>query len=208
MRQLDAPPKLAAFLSVMELTPDWIEINLVAEGARIERAGAAGDAAKRIRRSHLRCARARDDEHRAVARFIRRRPVDRLLERSFSKAFFIKHFLQGDARRPAKMGVRYTMADRKLALVAALRIFAKPRIYDVLASCRSCGRWPTGALSINCGASLPATVMPAWHRTEPPIARRDQPGLIIGPCPRPGTPASVPEAFCPSGRRRIPGTSG
>lgn len=60
--------------------------------------------------------------------------IDRLLERSFSKAFFIKHFLRGDTARAAAMGVRYTLLDRKLALLAAVRIFAQLRLYDALAT--------------------------------------------------------------------------
>jgi len=60
--------------------------------------------------------------------------IDRLLERSFSKAFFIKHFLRGDTQRAERMGVRYTAIDRKLALVAAVRIFAQLRIYEALAT--------------------------------------------------------------------------
>lgn len=60
--------------------------------------------------------------------------MDRQLERSFSKAFFIRHFLRGDVRRAAKMGVPYTLADRQLALVAALRIFSQLRLYKTLRS--------------------------------------------------------------------------
>lgn len=59
--------------------------------------------------------------------------VDRRLERSFSKAYFIKHFLQGDTARAATMGVRYTLADRLLTLVAAARIVAQLRLYDTMA---------------------------------------------------------------------------
>jgi len=33
----DAPPELAAFLAAMEQTPDWIDMDLVREGARTER---------------------------------------------------------------------------------------------------------------------------------------------------------------------------
>ena len=59
--------------------------------------------------------------------------IDRELERSFSKAFFIKHFLQGDARRARQMGIQYTLKDRKLALIAATRIFSQLRIFGFLA---------------------------------------------------------------------------
>ncbi len=58
--------------------------------------------------------------------------IDRELERSFSKAFFIQHFLQGDSRRAAKMGVKYTLKDRKLALIAATRIFSQLRLFGLL----------------------------------------------------------------------------
>ncbi len=59
--------------------------------------------------------------------------IDRELERSFSKAFFIKHFLQGDARRARQMGIQYTLKDRKLALIAATRIFSQLRMFGFLA---------------------------------------------------------------------------
>lgn len=59
--------------------------------------------------------------------------IDRELERSFSKAFFIKHFLQGDTRRAARMGVHYTLKDRKLALIAATKIFSQLRVFGFLA---------------------------------------------------------------------------
>lgn len=37
----DAPDELVAFLGAMEATPDWIDLDLVERGARIERVGAA-----------------------------------------------------------------------------------------------------------------------------------------------------------------------
>ncbi len=60
--------------------------------------------------------------------------VDSRLERSFSRAFFIRHFLQGDTARAAAMGVRYTSLDRKLALVAAVRVFARLHLFEGLAT--------------------------------------------------------------------------
>ncbi len=60
--------------------------------------------------------------------------IDRRLERSFSKAFFIRHFLRGDTRRAEKMGVSYTLLDRKLALVASARIFSQLRLFGALAN--------------------------------------------------------------------------
>ncbi|MFC0205455.1 oxygenase MpaB family protein [Novosphingobium soli] len=59
--------------------------------------------------------------------------VDSQLERSFAKAFFIRHFLNGDSARAAAMGVRYTALDRHFALLAALRIFTRLRFYAALA---------------------------------------------------------------------------
>ncbi len=59
--------------------------------------------------------------------------IDRELERSFSKAFFIRQFLQGDTARASRMGVAYGARDRRLALVAAGRIFSQVRLYDALA---------------------------------------------------------------------------
>ena len=59
--------------------------------------------------------------------------IDRELERSFSKAFFIRQFLQGDTARAGRMGVAYGARDRKLALLAAGRIFSQVRLYDALA---------------------------------------------------------------------------
>lgn len=59
--------------------------------------------------------------------------IDGRLERSFSRAFFIRHFLQGDTARARAMGVRYTLLDRKLALIAAGRIFGQLRLFDYLA---------------------------------------------------------------------------
>jgi len=60
--------------------------------------------------------------------------IDARLERSFSRAFFIRHFLQGDTARAQAMGVSYTLLDRKLALVAAARIFAQLNFFEGLAS--------------------------------------------------------------------------
>ncbi len=59
--------------------------------------------------------------------------IDRELERSFSKAFFIRQFLGGDTRRAAQIGVPYTLRDRALALAAALRIYSRLRLFDFLA---------------------------------------------------------------------------
>ena len=49
----DAPPELAAFLAAMEATPDWIDLGLVEEGARLERVGAALAAPYAIRGAFL-----------------------------------------------------------------------------------------------------------------------------------------------------------
>lgn len=60
--------------------------------------------------------------------------IDARLERSFSRAFFIRHFLQGDVGRAKGMGVSYRLLDPKLALVAATRIFARLHLFDGLAA--------------------------------------------------------------------------
>ncbi|MBH1943111.1 DUF2236 domain-containing protein [Erythrobacter sp. YJ-T3-07] len=60
--------------------------------------------------------------------------IDRELERSFARAFFIRHFLKGDTARAKAMGVRYSMRDRKFAVFAAARIFSQLRLYDALAT--------------------------------------------------------------------------
>lgn len=59
--------------------------------------------------------------------------IDRELERGFSKAFFIRQFLQGDTKRAAAMGIHYTLRDRVLALGAAGRIYSRLRLYKLLA---------------------------------------------------------------------------
>ncbi|WP_417609569.1 hypothetical protein [Parasphingorhabdus sp.] len=59
--------------------------------------------------------------------------IDRELERGFSKAFFIRQFLQGDTRRAAAMGIHYTLRDRVLALGAAGRIYSRLGLYKLLA---------------------------------------------------------------------------
>ena len=45
----DAPPELAAFIGAMEATPDWVDMELVAEGARIDRNATANLAPFAIR---------------------------------------------------------------------------------------------------------------------------------------------------------------
>jgi hypothetical protein len=51
--------------------------------------------------------------------------LSRRLEMGFSKAFFIRHFLDGDSAKAAKIGVPFTAADRFFAITAALLIFPK-----------------------------------------------------------------------------------
>lgn len=58
--------------------------------------------------------------------------IDRLLERGFSKAFFIRQFLQGDKKRAKEMGVHYTLGDRLLALAAIIRIYVPLKLYKLL----------------------------------------------------------------------------
>ena len=45
----DAPPELAAFIGAMEATPDWVDMELVAEGARLDRNATANLAPFAIR---------------------------------------------------------------------------------------------------------------------------------------------------------------
>lgn len=45
----DAPPELAAFIAAMEATPDWVDMELVAEGARLDRNATANLAPFAIR---------------------------------------------------------------------------------------------------------------------------------------------------------------
>lgn len=45
----DAPPELVAFIAAMEQTPDWLDMKLVEEGARLERNGTANYAPVAIR---------------------------------------------------------------------------------------------------------------------------------------------------------------
>lgn len=59
--------------------------------------------------------------------------IDRRLERSFARAFLIRHFLGGDVARAEAMGVPYTSLDRLLALIAAARIFSRLRLFGALA---------------------------------------------------------------------------
>lgn len=45
----DAPPELAAFIGAMEATPDWVDMDLVAQGARLDRNATANLAPFAIR---------------------------------------------------------------------------------------------------------------------------------------------------------------
>jgi len=49
----DAPAELVAFIGAMEATPDWIDLGLVEQGARVERVGAALAAPYAIRGAFL-----------------------------------------------------------------------------------------------------------------------------------------------------------
>ncbi|NTF10276.1 DUF2236 domain-containing protein [Agrobacterium rubi] len=60
--------------------------------------------------------------------------IDRELERSFAKFFFIRHFLKGDTARAKAMGVSYTFRDRNLAVVTAARIFSQLRLFRTLSN--------------------------------------------------------------------------
>ena len=58
--------------------------------------------------------------------------VDHRLERSFARAFFVSQFLNGDVARARQMGVSYTLLDRKLAAVAAVKIYSRLFLFDRL----------------------------------------------------------------------------
>jgi hypothetical protein len=55
--------------------------------------------------------------------------LSRRLEMGFSKAFFVRHFVDGDPAKAAKIGVPFTIADRFCATAAALLIFPKMFAY-------------------------------------------------------------------------------
>jgi ER-bound oxygenase mpaB/B'/Rubber oxygenase, catalytic domain len=55
--------------------------------------------------------------------------ISRRLEMSFSKAFFVRNFTDGDPAKAAKIGVPFTAADRFFAAAAALIIFPKMFAY-------------------------------------------------------------------------------
>jgi len=55
----------------------------------------------------------------------------RRLERGFSKAFFVRHFSDGDPAKAAAMGVPFTFADRICAATAAALIFPTMLAYDL-----------------------------------------------------------------------------
>lgn len=58
--------------------------------------------------------------------------LEREMERSFSKAFFIRAFLRGDARRARQMGITLSPRDRSLAALAGVQIFAQERAFRLL----------------------------------------------------------------------------
>lgn len=55
--------------------------------------------------------------------------LSRRLEMGFSKAFFVRHFTDGDPAKAAKMGVTFTAADRFCAATAVLLVFPKMFAY-------------------------------------------------------------------------------
>ena len=55
----------------------------------------------------------------------------RWLEPGFSKAFFVRHFADGDPAKAAAMGVSFTLADRIRAAAAAALIFPAMLAYDL-----------------------------------------------------------------------------
>jgi hypothetical protein len=57
--------------------------------------------------------------------------ISRRLEMGFSKAFFVRNFLDGDPAKAAAIGVPFTSADRLYAIAAALLIFPKMLAYKL-----------------------------------------------------------------------------
>jgi len=57
--------------------------------------------------------------------------VRRGMERSFSKAYLVRNFLDGDASKAEAMGVSYTGRDRLIALATAMFIIPRMKLYDV-----------------------------------------------------------------------------
>lgn len=53
------------------------------------------------------------------------------VERGFAKAFFLRHFLGGDVKAAARMGVRITAADRALFLVVAAIVSSRMAAYGL-----------------------------------------------------------------------------
>lgn len=60
--------------------------------------------------------------------------IDQRLEESFSRAFFIRYFLKGDTKRAAEIGVSYAPLDRRLATIAAGRVFSQLRLFKTLST--------------------------------------------------------------------------
>jgi len=67
--------------------------------------------------------------------------LSRRLEMGFSKAFFIKHYTDGDPAKAAKIGVPFTAADRFFAIAAALLIFPKMFAYHTASRIGFLSNW-------------------------------------------------------------------
>lgn len=57
----------------------------------------------------------------------------RVMERSFSKAYLVRNFLDGDRAKATAMGIEYTARDRWIALATGLFLFPRMKLYDLAA---------------------------------------------------------------------------
>lgn len=57
--------------------------------------------------------------------------VRRTMERSFSKAYLVRNFLDGDVSKAEAMGVSYTGRDKLIAIASGLFLFSRVRLYDL-----------------------------------------------------------------------------
>ena len=59
--------------------------------------------------------------------------IHEVLERSFSKLFFVRNFMSGDAAKAASIGVKVTRGDVARGALAGLYVYAKMRLYALAA---------------------------------------------------------------------------
>lgn len=59
--------------------------------------------------------------------------IRRTMERSFSKAYLVRNFLDGSVAKAHAMGVSYTGRDRAIAIATGLFLFPRLKAYDIAA---------------------------------------------------------------------------